>query len=228
MSKQSPSNPPEPDRREGSRAEQTRAAIIEQSAAAFAEHGFHGTSLNRIIRESGLSKGAFYFHFGSKEDLALAVFRAKQAELVSRIREDAAGAPDALAQLAALLRARARLLRDEPAFRGFLRLASDLGVVYGPGSEYARSYGVATTVFADLVERGQKEGILRADLKPWEAGEGIFAILLGADELSKMLSGGADLVERTEKLLDLIIASLAAPDRRPPKTKQNPARRKRK
>lgn len=192
-----------------SRGGRTKARIIELAAAAFADTGYEATSLNEIIRGSGLTKGAFYFHFRSKEDLSLQVFRAKQAQLVGRIREEAEEGADALVHLRSVLRTRARLLRDEPAFRGFLRLASDLAARHGPGSEYAASYGVGTGVFAEIVRRGQGEGVMRKDLDPVAAAEFIFSVLLGIDELSKALSGGGDLVGRTERALPLVVAALA-------------------
>src|SRR5579862_8264708 len=65
------------------RSERTRAHIIQTAASAFAEHGFDGVSLNNLVTASGLSKGAFYFHFSSKEEIALAAFRAKQQEMLT-------------------------------------------------------------------------------------------------------------------------------------------------
>lgn len=43
--------------------------IIAVAAAEFAEHGYEGSSLNRIIQLLGSSKGALYYYFNSKEDL---------------------------------------------------------------------------------------------------------------------------------------------------------------
>jgi AcrR family transcriptional regulator len=39
----------------------------------FAQHGYAGASVDRIVREAGFSKGTFYWHFKSKEDLFLAL-----------------------------------------------------------------------------------------------------------------------------------------------------------
>ncbi|MEV5504176.1 TetR family transcriptional regulator [Nonomuraea fuscirosea] len=52
------------------RAELTRNKIIYGAAQAFAEYGFASTSLTQIVQLSGTTKGALYFHFGSKERLA--------------------------------------------------------------------------------------------------------------------------------------------------------------
>lgn len=52
------------------RAEITRQAILQGAAIAFDETGFSGTSLTDVVRHSGVTKGALYFHFASKEALA--------------------------------------------------------------------------------------------------------------------------------------------------------------
>ena len=45
--------------------------ILQAAAALFADKGYHGTSMNDIVERSGLSKGAIYGHFESKEHLFL-------------------------------------------------------------------------------------------------------------------------------------------------------------
>jgi len=204
------------------RARRTRARILDLAAAEFARAGYDGASLNGIVRKSGLTKGAFYFHFRSKEDLALAVFRAKQAELVSGIRKAARPGDDALAQLRAMLRARARLLTEEPSLRCFLRIASDLGLKFGPGSEFAQTYEVPIRTFTGVVRRGQREGGIRRSLKPRAAAQAIFSALLGADELTKMLSGGADLRRRTDDWMEVMLVGLRAPEPRSSRPRRVP------
>ncbi|MFJ3723925.1 ScbR family autoregulator-binding transcription factor [Streptomyces sp. NPDC090045] len=52
------------------RAEITRQAILDGAAAAFDRSGFEGTSLSDVVKHAGVTKGALYFHFPSKEALA--------------------------------------------------------------------------------------------------------------------------------------------------------------
>ena len=49
--------------------------IIEVSMRLFARKGFSTTSIQEIATESGISKGAFYLHFKSKDDLLLAILQ---------------------------------------------------------------------------------------------------------------------------------------------------------
>jgi AcrR family transcriptional regulator len=57
-----------------SRGEQTRNAIIQSAHDLFLQQGYHGTSMRQIANQANLALGSLYNHFGSKEDIFLAVF----------------------------------------------------------------------------------------------------------------------------------------------------------
>ena len=47
----------------------TRARIIESARRLFNRHGFEQVSIDRIMSDAGLTRGGFYNHFGSKDEL---------------------------------------------------------------------------------------------------------------------------------------------------------------
>jgi len=196
------------------RAVQTREQIIEVAARAFAEHGYEAISLNAIVGESTVTKGAFYFHFASKEELALATFRAKQQQLIHRLVSEAGEQADAAAQLAAMLGARARILDEDRSLRCVLTLGAELGGRAGPGSEYAAFQEMAIDLFEGLIRRGQGEGIFRPELDPRRSAETVFAAIIGSDLVSGLLAKGNDLVQRGEDLLQLLLGGLLVPPAR--------------
>ena len=53
--------------------QQRRAQILQAAMACFARQGYRATSMDDVVRESGLSVGAIYSYFPSKEDLFLAL-----------------------------------------------------------------------------------------------------------------------------------------------------------
>jgi TetR/AcrR family transcriptional regulator, repressor for uid operon len=53
--------------------QQRRAQILAAATACFARQGYHATAMDDVVRESGLSVGAIYSYFPSKEDLFLAL-----------------------------------------------------------------------------------------------------------------------------------------------------------
>ena len=50
-----------------------REAILDAAAREFASYGYDDASINRILLAAGFSKGAFYYYFDEKADLAAAV-----------------------------------------------------------------------------------------------------------------------------------------------------------
>jgi AcrR family transcriptional regulator len=51
------------------KSEETRARIVEEAHRLFTERGYHGTSMRDVSRAAGLTVGAIYNHFPTKEDL---------------------------------------------------------------------------------------------------------------------------------------------------------------
>lgn len=56
-------------------AEQRREQLLEAARKLFTEKGYRGTSTEEIAQKAGLTKGALYFHFKSKEEMLLALVR---------------------------------------------------------------------------------------------------------------------------------------------------------
>ena len=63
------------------RAILTREKVIAGAAEVFYRHGFGGATLSDITSAAGVTKGALYFHFPSKEDVALAIIEAEELSL---------------------------------------------------------------------------------------------------------------------------------------------------
>lgn len=68
----------------GSRREATRGRLIQAARDMIAERGFHRVSLDAIAARAGLTKGAFYDNFHSKDELFLAVVGAWSTERLQR------------------------------------------------------------------------------------------------------------------------------------------------
>jgi AcrR family transcriptional regulator len=55
------------------RSEETQAQIIKSAIKLFSAHGYTSASVDMICKDAGISKGAFYHHFESKQALFLAL-----------------------------------------------------------------------------------------------------------------------------------------------------------
>lgn len=84
------------------KSEQTTAFIIEKTAPVFNKHGYVGTSLSDITQATGLTKGAIYGNFESKEHLALEAFNFNIRKVMGYIAERVNAEEQASAKLRAI------------------------------------------------------------------------------------------------------------------------------
>lgn len=74
--------------------EATMARLLEVARQAFATHGYAAAATEEIVRQAGVTRGALYHHFGSKEGLFRAVLAQVHAEVGQRIGAAADAAAD--------------------------------------------------------------------------------------------------------------------------------------
>jgi AcrR family transcriptional regulator len=65
------------------RKAQTRTSLLAAAARVYARRGFGGATLDEVAAEAGFTKGAVYSHFGSKENLLLALMEEHLASQVA-------------------------------------------------------------------------------------------------------------------------------------------------
>lgn len=75
-------------------AESTRRALLDAGAERFATAGYAATSIEDVVRDARVTRGALYHHFSGKQDLFEAVFAEVEAAALARIAA-AATATDA-------------------------------------------------------------------------------------------------------------------------------------
>lgn len=75
-------------------AAENRETVITVASRLFREHGFDGIGLKDLMKGAGLTQGAFYKQFASKDDLAAQASRRAMASAVHRLTATAAANPD--------------------------------------------------------------------------------------------------------------------------------------
>ncbi|HEX6886193.1 MAG TPA: TetR/AcrR family transcriptional regulator [Planctomycetota bacterium] len=166
----------------------TRRQLLEAAFAEIHEHGFRTAGLDAIFSRAGVTKGAVYHHFGSKDQLGRAVFD----EVVVPWVEERWIAPvrDAADPLGELI-ARLRRLPERTARERALGCPLGNLVLESPGLDgvfRARVEGLLaawrTQLAADL-RRGKRAGSVRADVAPAETAAFLVAALEGLVGLAK-------------------------------------------
>ena len=109
------------------RSENTRLHLVRSAAELFDQNGFSGATLEDVSRSAGVTKGAFYFHFSSKDELGGAIQAEACALLRSAVyRTVGAGLP-ALQSVVDLTHELAWWLEHEPLVRASFRTARECG-----------------------------------------------------------------------------------------------------
>ncbi|MGM0772427.1 MAG: TetR family transcriptional regulator, partial [Pseudomonadota bacterium] len=68
-------------------AEKTRQTVLEAALKLFSRDGYSLTTLSRIAKEAGCSRGPIYWHFQNKDDLYEAVLAYSQEPLEALVAE---------------------------------------------------------------------------------------------------------------------------------------------
>ena len=185
--------------------------ILDAALACFSENGFHQTGMADIVRRSGLSHGAVYLYFQSKDDLieALAVDRHRQEALLNAV---AAHADDPLEGLRALVRGYAQALTDPGG--ELMRRVGVNGWAEALRNERVRAsviegIDVPRSVIAALVERAQSEGLLSRDLSADAIAQTLIAVFQGF-LLQAVWKQPID-VDACITVIDRMLAGLAQP-----------------
>jgi AcrR family transcriptional regulator len=88
-----------PRRTQAERSTATRAALLASARALFAAKGYAGAGREEIVEAAGLTRGALYHHFASKEDLFRAVYEELEDDVMHRVMTAAVTTTDPVGQL---------------------------------------------------------------------------------------------------------------------------------
>lgn len=143
-----------------------RELLLETAAKAFAADGYEHASMNQILADAGISKGAAYYYFDNKADLYAATVNHYLNEFLGEQGLDFA-AVTAVTFWPTLL----HVYREQ--FRGFTERPWVFGLVKSGGpvaaemmadGPMAELWQTLTTLLDNLIRRGRELGIVRTDL----------------------------------------------------------------
>jgi AcrR family transcriptional regulator len=155
------------ERRAARRAE-NRADILDAAERVFAEFGIEGGSVRKIGAASGFSGAAVYTFFENKQDLVVATLVRRAEELVSGMREVAAGQPQPLQGLHQIIDATVDFFTARRTFGQVLRRMRGGVQLAGPAlTEYQGDgdltlFHEATTIITAFISAGQDDGTIRS------------------------------------------------------------------
>jgi AcrR family transcriptional regulator len=189
------------------RALATRGTILAAAAEEFAAASYHEASLSRILERSKVTKGALYFHFVSKESIALAVVDEMETICRAMVERCVALGLDPLRTAAQVTRA----IQDEldgPVLRAGQRLCAEgLAGPQRPGWPYS----FWQDVFSDLFRRAAAGGLLLPTIDPTALARTVVDVSNGAFAASLAITGLEDLPMRVCENWELLLGATADP-----------------
>jgi AcrR family transcriptional regulator len=192
--------------------EDKRRLLLDAAVRVFARKGYHASRVGDIAEEAGVAHGLLYHYYPSKEDLLRSVFRETWRALIDTIRsveETGDPAPEQLRKVAQILLRSWR--RDPDLVRVLVLEVTRSQHLRGEMDEIGESFAA----IQEIVERGQAEGSIRADL---DAHLASYVFYGGIEELLTgwvlgRLPDSEEDVERAERTLVGLVTAGLAPDR---------------
>lgn len=164
-----------------SRRVEVRGRIMDAAQHLIARRGVQGTSMNQIVRASGLSKGAIYGHFPSKADLVVAL---QDRMLESSLGETALQFQEGESARERILQLMHRLLErgassDREKARLSLQFTSSALRSRSLRAQVDARYERVHRLFRGLLVEGARSGEFRAEFDPEATATAILALLDG-------------------------------------------------
>ncbi|MER7466193.1 ScbR family autoregulator-binding transcription factor [Streptomyces sp. NPDC097981] len=188
------------------RAIRTRQKILVAAAELFDEVGYESATISEVLKKSGVTKGALYFHFTSKEELAQAVL-AGQVEALPPVPESELYLQQSLDEALVLAHL---LYKGDPLVRGSVRLTVDQGSPVDGLDRRIPMQGWNDHNTA-LLTRAKECGEILPHVDIEATAKMFTGSFTGVQVLSKIMTGHADMVERVTDLMRTLLTAIAMP-----------------
>jgi AcrR family transcriptional regulator len=188
------------------RSETTRQKILDAAIDVFSEVGYAAAGLGEVIQRAGMTKGALYHHFDSKEALANAIMEQGTNLTRDAFRHVCESPSPALENMIHGVFIVADLLVSDKTARTAEQLTRGLAEFNSAASQVWNSRLHELKTQARLASA---EGDLREGVDPDVVSESILSAMLGAQLLSKTADGD-DHINRLTRSLELLLPTIVA------------------
>lgn len=189
------------------RSQTTRLHLLDAAAQQFSAHGYDATSVDDICRLAGVSKGAFYHHFESKQALFLALLNSWLELIDTGLAELQQGTvPQTLVAMTDILPGILEAGRDRlPMFLEFWLHATREPQVWQASIAPYRHF---RDYFAGIISAGVAEGTLQK-VDPQLAGQVILSMAVGILLQALLEPRGADWEKTAQQGMHIIMRGLS-------------------
>ncbi|MEY8014838.1 MULTISPECIES: TetR family transcriptional regulator [Mycobacterium] len=190
------------------RSEATRRKILDAAIDVFGDVGYAAAAWGTIIERTGMTKGALYHHFDSKESLASAIIDEGSDTLLGAFRNVCGASSPALENMIHGTFTIANVVRLDKTARAAEQLTCALSGFNDAAASFCT--GLVELMSAEA-QRATAEGDLRSDLDPVELGESVVGSMFGTRLLSSLVRAEGrdeDLIGRTGRMWQLLLVGI--------------------
>lgn len=158
----------------------TRELILEHAYAMARRDGLEGLSIGSLAQDVGMSKSGVFAHFGSREDLQLAVLEAGQLRFLQQVKWPALKLPRGLPRVRAIVANWVEWGREYQSGCVLLTAASEYDGREGPlHDQVTRQQAGWRLEMCRAIEHAIENGELGTDTDPAQLAFEIYALMLG-------------------------------------------------
>ena len=189
----------------------TRERLLEAALICFSRKGYHQTTTDEIVAESGLGKGTLYRHFENKQHLFVSMTR----WMMEGIGEDMAVISTQPQPVTARLRAMVQVLLDDmEQLLPFFRITLDYWAHTIEDEQVREIFVTSLREFQALLVPLFEEGVAAGELRPVNARHAALSLFAQLDALTlyKALLDDIDLRGTVDSALDIFLTGLKVDD----------------
>ncbi len=187
------------------KSQKTRRRIVGHATELVHRQGLKNTTIDDVVRAADVTKGSFYFHFASKEELGYAVIDNASAYFLNGLerigRAPTLSGKERLEGMLALIRS---AVEEHDCAKGCIlgNLALEMSDLHdGYRAKLAEVFEGWAELFREVLEQMLREGHLSREMNAADFALHTVAVLEGGIMLSKVMRDPAPLRSETDRLL---------------------------
>lgn len=195
---------------------ETRARILLAARECFSQFGYAKTTNKDIAALAGITTGAIYHYFDSKQELFVAVVEEVQRVILDELREAVSDQPDLASQVRALLGRSVELHAHDPWLARFISVEpveltrhEELRGLLRTGQSAVFHF------FLDVAGQAERRGELARGVEPQAVANMLVAVTMGLALFAAVANNDDRHREATEAFQRLVESTLIKPARRP-------------